>query len=107
MELSKNEEQILDVFFNQPTGKFHIREMARISRLNPNIVLSAAKILEKKGLIIREKKRHIVELSANRTLYFKNLKRIYNLKSIYDSGLIEILVNILSPEAVCVMGSFS
>ncbi len=102
-----NYEKVLGVFFDNPTEKFHVRGIARITRLNPNTVLNITRGLEKEKLIIREKKRHIVELSAKIGERFKNLKKIDNLKKIYDSGLVNFLVEKLNPEAVSVIGSYS
>lgn len=107
IEFEKNEEKILAVFYNYPTRIFHIRELARLTGLNPNTVLTALKELKRKNLIKQEKKKHIVELIANRTNEFRNSKRTFNLKRIYDSGIINFLIDKFSPEAICVMGSFS
>ncbi len=86
-------EKVLDVFFNAPTHRYYIREIARITGLNPNTILNISNSLEKEKLIKREKKKHIVELSANiENKEFKELKRISNLKKIYESGLIDLLI---------------
>jgi len=102
-----NYEKVLDVFLDNPTGKFYIREIARITKLNPNTVLNLVSKLEKKKLIKREKKKHIVEISADINENFKRLKRIENLRKLYDSGLIDFLKKELKPELISVIGSYS
>ncbi|MBR9701991.1 nucleotidyltransferase domain-containing protein [Candidatus Pacearchaeota archaeon] len=102
-----SEEKILGVFFNFPLEKFHIREIARLSKLNPNTVLNVLRNLENEKLIIRKKKSHIVEVSANLNEGFKRLKRINNLERIYESGIVDFLMEKFSPEAISVVGSYS
>jgi len=103
-----NYDKILNVFFDNPTEKFYIREIARITRLNPNTILNITKKLEKEGLIKRKKKKHVVELSADfEDESFKKLKKVSNLKRIYGSGVIDFLNDKFSPEAIVVMGSYS
>jgi predicted nucleotidyltransferase len=99
--------RVLRVFFDNPAKKFHIREIARITKLNPNTVLNILRTLEKGTLIKKTKMKHIVEVSANINEEFKNEKRINNLSRLYESGIIEFLVNEFHPEAISVVGSYS
>jgi len=102
-----NYEKILNVFFDNPTNKFYIREIARITELNPNTVLNITNELIKEDLIKRDKKKHIVEVSANVNERFKGLKRIENFSKVYESGLFEFLNKEFSPEAISIIGSYS
>lgn len=102
-----NYEKVLNIFFDNPTEKFYIREIARITKLNPNTILNMAKLLEKEGLIKREKKTHIVELSAVLNDKFKMLKIISNLKKIYQSRLVKFLNEYYkNPKSIVLFGSF-
>ncbi len=105
--MKSNEDRVLGVFFGNPTEKFHIREIARITGLNPNTILNITIGLEKEKLLKREKKRHVVEVFANVSERFKQLKRMSNLKKIYESGILDILINHYSPEAISLVGSCS
>jgi len=105
--MNDNEEKILGVFFDNPSGKFYVREIARITKLNPNTVLNITEKLIKQDLLKKEKKKHIVEFSAILEEKFKKLKKINNLKKIYDSGVIEHLTEKFSPEAIVLIGSYS
>ena len=100
-------EKVLNVFFDNPTGRFYIREIARLTQLSPNTILNITKHLEKQEFIKKEKKKHIVELYADINERFKQLKRVVNFRRILESGLIEFLNDKFSPEAICVMGSYS
>lgn len=105
--MESNYEKVLNIFFDSPTGKFYIREIARVTKLNPNTILNVTKKLEREKLIKKEKKKHIVELSANFNDKFKQLKRISNFSKILDSGLVDFLNKKFSPEAISVIGSYS
>jgi len=106
--MNNNEEIFLEQIFAKPTYKFHIRELAKITKLNPNTIINISKKLIKEGILVVEKKKHITEI-------FFNLgnpeavirKKIFNLKQIYDSRIIDIIKEKFQPEAVVIIGSYS
>jgi len=102
-----NENKVLRFFFDNPTEKFHIRAIARALKLNPNTILNIISKLEKKGLLIRKKKNHIVEVSADVNDDFKRMKRIDNLKRLYESNIIHFLEKEFNPNSISVIGSYS
>jgi len=104
-----NKEKIMKLFFENPNEEIHLREIARRISLSPNTVMYTTNSLVKEGLLIREKKKPIINFKANiDNPKFTNEKRIFNIKKIYDSGLIEYLINIYNnPEAVVLFGSYS
>jgi predicted nucleotidyltransferase len=103
----ENKKKILRVFFDNPTKRFYIREIARFTKLNPNTVLNVLAILGKENLIKKEKMKHIVEVTANIDEKFKDEKRIDNLTKLYDSGIIDYLTKEFHPLAISVIGSYS
>jgi len=111
--MNNNNDKVMEIFFDNPTAKFHIREVARITGLNPNTVSSAIKIAKNEKLVRIEKKRHIVEVSANiSSKEFIRKKREHNFSEIYDSGLIDFLEdffskNSITVDSISVIGSFS
>lgn len=99
---------VMSLMFNYPTRKFHIREIARITGLHPNTVIKEVKELKKKGFVIVEKKKHVVEVRANiDNSDFLWSKRIYSLSKIYESGIIGYLVSEFEPELISLIGSYS
>jgi predicted nucleotidyltransferase len=102
-----NEQKILNVFFSYPTDKFHLRELARRTKLHPNTVSNVIKSLTKEKILKIDKKEFIVEISVNRTDKFKQLKKLHNLKSLYNSGLLEKIKETLHPEGISILGSYS
>ncbi len=103
-----NEQKILKTIFENPTTKFHLLELARQTKLHPNTVLNTLKVLEKKGLIIQEKKKYLKEISGNKDNPFFNIeKRVFNLNQIYESGILDVIVKKFNPESVSIIGSYS
>jgi len=102
-----NEMKVLKIFFDNPSSRFHIRELARKLKLNPNTILNITNNLCKKDLLVKEKKKYLVEIYVNRTNLFKTLKRLDNLKRLFFSGLIKLLSEEFNPELISVIGSYS
>lgn len=106
--MNNNETLVLKEIFARPTYKFHIRELAKLAKLNPNTIINIADNLVKESILIKEKKKHITEIYFN----FNNqdsiiLKKLFNLNQIYQSGIIKILKEQYNPEAIVLMGSYS
>jgi predicted nucleotidyltransferase len=103
-----NKEKLLKVLFQNPLTKFHVRELARLTKLNPNTIINISKEIKKENLIKIEKKKHLVEISANiKDDRFITKKRIHNLSCLYESNLVEFLKKEIEPELISVMGSYS
>ena len=105
---NSNQEKILRIFFENPTQKFHIRELARKIKLNPNTIINLIEKLEKKGLVLKEREKHLVNISLN----FNNKKtiqkkRIFNIESVYNSGVVEFLLENFNPQFISIIGSYS
>ena len=101
--------KILNLFFENSNKEFYIREIARVIKIHPNTVMKQVNFLVKEGLLIRKKTKVTVQISANienpKFIYYK---RINNLKKIYDSGVIEYLIEKFNhPEAIVLYGSYS
>lgn len=86
------------------------RGIAKILEVSPTAVSKAIKGLEKEGLIKIEKSQtmNLISVSLNRenprTIA---LKRVENLKQIYDSGLLEYLEEYLRGCTLILFGSYS
>jgi predicted nucleotidyltransferase len=103
-----NQEKILSLLFVRPTYRFHLREMARETKLNPNTIINITNKLEKLGFVKKEKKKNLVEVYLN--LDKKEIiqeKRIFNLRKIYESGIIDFLTKMYSPLSISILGSYS
>lgn len=106
--MNNNKERVLRTVFTKPTYKFHIRELAELTSLNPNTVISIVDKSVKEGLLVKEKRKHLTEVYLN----FENpkavtAKRLFNLSEIYNSGIVEFLAGFYNPEAISAIGSYS
>ncbi len=106
--MESKEEQVLELFFNS-SRHWHFDELlekARISRPQLSIWL---KKLEKQNLIKRAKPRgkmpYYVNVSDNPR--FRHLKRLFALKQITQSGLLDHLSSLEEAKVVVIFGSFS
>lgn len=103
-----NSNRVLRRIYENPTKKFHIRELASLTNLNPNTIINIIRNLKKEKIILKEKRKYIVEISANiENKNFITKKRVFNLSQLYDSGLVEFLANKYFPKAISVIGSYS
>jgi predicted nucleotidyltransferase len=107
--MNNNQEKILQYFFTYPSKQVHIRELAKILKLNPNTIINLTKDVIKKKLLIREKTKPLVYLSANtENINFIRLKKIHNLKSIYSTKLLDHLIEFYkNPEVIVLIGSYA
>ena len=96
MDNETSRDKILELVFKKPTTRFHVREIARLTGLNPNTVAKIAGNLRKEKLVQIEKKKHVVEIYANAVdESFIKKKRVFNFMKVYESGIVDFLVKIL------------
>lgn len=99
---------ILKYFFEEPYRGFHIRELARICKMNPMTIKSKLQGFLKEKIIIIEKTNLYDQYKANtESNQFKNMKLFYNLEKIRKSGIIEYLEKELDHPTIILFGSFS
>lgn len=102
-----NKEKVEQFFFLNPTTQIHLRELARLTKLNPATIIKLTNELEKEKLITINKTNISKNLLANYdSKYYREQKIIFNLKSLYNSGIISYLENALNPECISIIGSY-
>jgi len=107
MKNTDTKERILELLFIFPTRKFHVREISRLIKISAPAISKSVKQLEKEDLI-ESKKKLTYEIWANLSNEnFKNMKRIYNFKSIYSSGLFNYLSENFPLDTIIFFGSYS
>lgn len=103
-----NNMKVMEVFFKNPTKGFHIRELARITGLSATGIIKIVKKLKKEGLLISKKEKIVEEVKPTFNDKFYLIKRLYNLYSLYESGLIFYLRKFYEePKAIILFGSYS
>ncbi len=99
---------VLEKLFAKPEYHFHIRELAREINLHPNTVITITDQLEQEGVVVKKKNKHLVEIYCNHdSTKYKYKKQLLNLSLIFESGLVEKLIEYYHhPKAVILFGSF-
>ncbi|HLC97965.1 MAG TPA: nucleotidyltransferase domain-containing protein [Candidatus Nanoarchaeia archaeon] len=102
-------QKIAEVFFDQPSRQFHLRELSRLTKLSlPSIITATDKLAQEK-IITKTKGSLLTTVTANREQStFVWRKRLFNLEKMYLSGLIKFLDHQYHhPPAIILFGSFS
>ncbi|MEK6974550.1 MAG: helix-turn-helix domain-containing protein [Nanoarchaeota archaeon] len=90
--------------------RFNLRELARTLKRSPTAVSSALQDLEKEGLVRIKKTDNINLLSIDFNRGSQNaidLKKVENLKMVYESGLSKFLSDSLPGCTIILFGSYS
>jgi len=98
---------ILKPFFENPNREFHIREIARILKINHTSVRQYLSRLARDDLLEARKGKIFKTYKAKINKKFLNLKLYYNLEKIRKSGLIEELERIYDFPTIVVFGSYA
>ncbi len=99
---------ILSPFFKRPLRAFHIREIAKVTRISHTAVRRYLKKLEKEEFLIKKPTKPYPTFSANlSSKKYLNLKLFYNLEKIRESGIVESLEHKLSYPTIVLFGSFA
>ena len=99
---------MMEFFFINPTAKLRVREIERELKLPLPSIIRYCKELKEEGILTTIKTGSVVFYTANRTdeKYILE-KKLFNIKSIYESGLIEHLRRELSNPTIILFGSFA
>ena len=100
--------KVMELFFKCPEGKFHIREVGRLTGLSMPGARKILAKLEKEGLLLSKSENMVKNFYAARNEKFMSLKRAYNIHSVFASGLLDFLKGkYQEPEAIILFGSYS
>src|SRR3989344_9701656 len=103
-----NNLKVMELFFKFPYRIFHIRELARLTRLSSTGIIKIVKKLKKEKLLITKKVKNIEEIKPNFNGKFLLIKRLHNIYSLYNSGLIDFIKKYYEmPKAIILFGSYS
>lgn len=103
-----NKNKILQIFFEQPEKKFHLRELSRLTGLSIAGVIKIVKKLKADNLLISKKERAVEIVEADLEGKFTYYKRADNLISLYDSGLVKKLEGFYEqPKSIVLFGSYA
>ncbi|MFH1642641.1 MAG: nucleotidyltransferase domain-containing protein [Nanoarchaeota archaeon] len=99
---------IKEYFFDSPSAKLRVREIERTLRLPLPSVIRYCRELEKEEILIIAKTGSVNFYTANRASAKYILgKKLFNIKKLYESGIIEYLRRELSNPVIVLFGSFA
>jgi len=108
MKIKDIKKTIKEYFFINPNAKLRVREIERNLNLPLPSVIRYCKELEKESVLTTIKMGNVKFYTANRSSEKYLLeKKIYNIKIIYESGIIEYLRMELSNPPIVLFGSFA
>jgi predicted nucleotidyltransferase len=104
------QQEILRLFFKYAGEKLNQRQIAKKLNVSQPAVKKALPSLEKQRYIIskkdKETKRWSIELNLDNTKVMQ-IKRVGNLREIYDSGLVDFLEQNFPGTTIILFGSYS
>jgi len=110
LKLTNLQQEILRILFIKAGISLNQRQIANISGVSPPAVIKALPNLEKENLIKikqdKETKRWSIELNRDNHKAMQ-LKRVDNLKQIYESGLADFLEKEFAGSTIILFGSYS
>lgn len=104
--LQDNKQKIIELFFEEPSRKFQIREIARLTNIAHTSVKNHLENLRKKGLIKKVQTNIYKSYIANQqNRIFKIYKQQHIILKLYSSGLVDYLEDKLYPKCIILFGS--
>lgn len=109
LKLTLLQQEIIQFMFANAGKSFNARNLSKNLKVSHPAISKSLPLLEKEKLILikkdKESKRFSIELNRNKKVI--ELKRIDNLKTIYESGLNEFLSEKFPSSTIILFGSYS
>ncbi len=106
-KLTQLQQDILEFLFAHPTTTFHGRELARAVNVSAPAIAKALPDLQKQELI-SVKKGIVLSIKLNRdNEHIFSLKRVANLKALYESDVISVLSKEFPGTVIILFGSYA
>lgn len=97
---------VLGVFFLEPDKSFTIREIARKTNISIAWVSKIISKIKKEGLVIFDESKRVRANLESKEFFI--MKRLFNLNAIYESGLVDFLIEKYhEPECIMLFGSYA
>jgi len=100
--------KIIEFFLENPEKEYYIRQLSRMFKKSPTTISKVLKDYQKQEILTSEKKLNHLLFKANiASKKFKTMKINYNLNTIMNSSLIELIQKEYNPKAIVLFGSFA
>jgi predicted nucleotidyltransferase len=101
-----NKIDLLELFFNEPTREFHVREVAKILKITPATASKLLKQFKEEGILYYRKEVMLDFYKANlENEHYLDLKKHYLIRKLKDSGLIEAINSFYLKPTIILFGS--
>lgn len=108
MKAKNIKERIREYFFVHPTDRMRVRQIEKKLKLPLPSVIRYAKDLEREGILKRTTVANVSMYSADRSSERYLLeKKLFNIRSLFDSELIKFLVSKYHNPCIILFGSYS
>ena len=109
MPYPDKENDVLELFFNEPTKQWHFKDIVRNAKISEQRANYWLKHFLKQKLIKHVKPRGKMPyfISEYSSVEYKNRKKVYALNQMLESGLLNKLQSLKNAKAVVIFGSFS
>ncbi len=107
--MESKEEQVLQLFFENPTKEWHFEEILREAKITRSKADRWLKEFIKEELIKRKKEKQKMPyyISNYDSSAYKNKKKIFALSRLYESGFLNHLASLKKAETIIIFGSFA
>jgi predicted nucleotidyltransferase len=101
-------EKLKEYYFVNPSSKLRVREIEKNLKLPLPSVIRYCKELHKEGILTTVRMGNSIFYTSDRSnQIFLSEKKLYNIRSIYTSGLIDFLKKELSNPPIILFGSYT
>jgi len=108
MKTKNIKQSIKEHYFINPTSRLRVREIEKLLKLPlPSVIRYCKELRAEKILTIMQIGKITLYTGDRASENFIIEKKLFNIKSIYDSGLLEFIKNELSNPVVILFGSYS
>lgn len=109
MPYPNKENNVLELFFNEPTKHWHFRDIVKNAKISEQRANYWLKQFIKKGIIkhIKPKGKMPYFISQYTNQDYMNRKKLYALTRMYETGLLKKLQSLKNAKTVVVFGSFA
>jgi predicted nucleotidyltransferase len=108
MKTNNSKKKIIDYFFINPTTKLRVRQIERLTKTALPSVVRYTKELSNENLLKVENVADVLLYSGDRSSkQFILEKKLFNIKQLFDSGLINFLIEEYHNPPIIVFGSYS
>ena len=100
------QDKVKELFFENPSKQFYLRQIAKLTKVPKSTVARILNQLLSDSIIVREKSEPFDKYRANtEDSLYKFHKKQFMLEKIYQSGLIDYIVEHAHPKTVILFGS--